>query len=213
MSRRSQSVKQAPVDAASIFRTADAYHNACGRLSLAIKGEAPLEKINSTGDPSFIIPAMMLSAFSSELYFKCIYAFENNGRKTFHHDLLELFKQCSQAMKNTICERWEVRVVNSEQTRQIKTLEPSYDPVLKTCLTEARETFERLRYYYETRFAFSPFRLGELPMVLREAIFEVKPEYLQLTPLIQNYFPGPEGESKPPRTFAENIGSSTLTKR
>ena len=111
MSRRSPQVKQAPVDAAEVFRTADAYHNACGRLSLAVSGEAPFERVNSLGDPSFMIPSMMLSAFSSELYFKCIYAFERNGAKTFDHDLLNLFKQCSQGVKDIIRERWDVRVI------------------------------------------------------------------------------------------------------
>lgn len=103
--------------------------------------------------------------------------------------------------------------MNSAQTQQIKAFDPSYHPVLKVRLTEARETFERLRYCYETNSEFSNFRLGELPMVLREAIFVVKPEYLKLTPIMQIYFPGPEGESKSPRTFADNIDSSTLIRR
>ena len=98
-------------------------------------------------------------------------------------------------------------------TRQIKGFDPSYEPILKVCLTEARRTFEDLRYFYENRSAFQNFRLGELPMVLREAILAVKPDYLALTPLMPNYFPGPEGESRPLRTFADGIGSSTIIKR
>ena len=106
-----------------------------------------------------------------------------------------------------------MRVTNSVETQQIKTLDPSYDPVLKVCLTEARATFERLRYFYEIDFLRSSFRLGELPMVLREAIFILKPEYRQLTPLMGNYFPGPEGESRTPRDFTENIDSSSLFRK
>jgi len=124
------------------------------------------------------LPLMVLTAFASELYFKCI-IFVETGKLTKGHYLYDLFQKLSPKSQRRLSELWDrVTAPREETLRKVeKDLGRTIPRDLRGNLIEGSKSFEDLRYLYERekpkKFLFN---LGDLPRPLRMLVLELKPD-------------------------------------
>ena len=77
------------------------------------------EHLRRTEDPQMMafvgLPSIVLSAFASELFFKCIHVLET-GSAPMGHNLFTLFKGLKSSTQKRITKRWDVAVASHEKT-------------------------------------------------------------------------------------------------
>jgi hypothetical protein len=122
---------------------------------------------------------MVLSAFASELYLKCLLCAEH-GKVPNEHNLKTLFLQLAQSTRRRIEELWDedikqphrkaifdrIRAIPGEENQQFNLL---------YALNISANAFSDLRYFYETQQAF--FILDEFPDILRKVTLENYPPW------------------------------------
>jgi hypothetical protein len=139
------------------------------------------------------VPVCVLSAFASELFFKCLVAIET-GSATKEHFLDNLLNQLSAKTQAIIEKHWDQR--RAERKKILDDLDrnsgKAWPRDLRANLEAGRDGFSLLRYFYEDKTGPFNFNLGDLPIVLREAVKELRPDW----------FPGP-AENKPHAIFVE----------
>jgi hypothetical protein len=158
-------------DCFKIFEHASHFHESDHRLRYTVPSDRP-ELI-----PLVAHPAMVLSAFASELYLKCLLCLE--GRKVPKtHNLKKLFQNLLPDTKGRLETLWEIENRKPERQRVfnvIRTLDGG-DKLrvdLLSVLDLGADAFEELRYICET--GRSIFLLSDFPNLLRTVIIERKP--------------------------------------
>lgn len=129
--------------------------------------------------------AMVLSAFTTELFLKCLICLETKLTPPSHH-LFELFEQLRPATKTKITHLWDTQILPVRDP-QWTFLENSQGNIFKIsrdlpgALTASSRAFEKIRYAYEPGSRDdSNFNVADLPRVLRRVILEMKPEWITL---------------------------------
>jgi hypothetical protein len=127
-------------------------------------------------------PAMMLSAFASELYLKCLLLVETPSSLVDHsHDLETLFRKLSTPTRKAIERDWDVSMATDDRRRvraAIKVITGEDVPVdLTWALSKGASAFVQLRYNHENERGGPKFLLGDFPQMLRRAVISMKPEW------------------------------------
>lgn len=127
---------------------------------------------------------MVLAAFNSELFLKCLICIETGLVPTGHY-LDGLFDQLSPETRARIEHIWKTEIV------------PLRDPMwtsieknfgngetlhrdLPSAIKAGRRAFEKMRYAYEPESKGSQFYIADLPRLLYYVILEKKPEWARL---------------------------------
>lgn len=129
--------------------------------------------------------SMVLSAFTTELFLKCILCIETTLTPQ-GHELFELFKQLKSPTKAKIIHLWDTQVVPAREP-QWKFLENSrfagaqkFKRDLPGALSASNRAFEKLRYGYEPGSQDAEFNIGDLPRILHRIILRMKPKWASL---------------------------------
>jgi hypothetical protein len=127
---------------------------------------------------------MVLSAFASELYLKCLLCLET-GKIPQTHNLKTLFDALSPETRQRLQELWDVDLHRPERQKviaHIRTL-PHSNKLrldLPSVIKLGAEAFRELRYFYESERSF--FLLSDFPNLLRAVILERMPWLEAISP-------------------------------
>src|SRR4051794_905199 len=128
------------------------------------------------------MPALVLSAFASETFLKCLIYLET-GRKESGHNLKDLFQKLDRPTKKRLETLWNEYASTQETfwdaAEKFAGVRAKRDHI--GCLAEGNKGFVEMRYSYEEN-AGSRFRLADFPRMLRTVILEKKPEWARLGP-------------------------------
>jgi hypothetical protein len=156
-------------DAKAIFAYAEGFFTAIDHLH---------RKLTPEEFDRVIWAAMTLSAFATELYFKCIIRLET-GKAPKGHYVHDFFLKLSPTTKLVLEQKWDAIILNRADI--LKKLDQQLaHPVprdLRSNLKEGNKGFELLRYAYEPGNAGFRFLLSDLPIALRRAILELQPTW------------------------------------
>jgi hypothetical protein len=121
-------------------------------------------------------PALILSAFASEIYLKCIICLET-GELAHGHHLKNLFRQIGPCTRRAIQQRWDA-YVSSPLKQRLYAKNGSPVPVdLDWTLSEGSSAFTFLRYIHEVDNLKTKFLLGDFPNILRDVIIQMRPQW------------------------------------
>ena len=139
---------------------------------------------SAAADPGVMMmvgtPVMVLSAFASEIFLKCLFCMET-GKASRGHHLKHLFDRLSKSTQHRIVERWDGTVVPLRKplwdaAQRGSKLEVPRD--FHSALKAGNNAFSQMRYSYEPdRAKQISFFLADLPLVLRYVILELMPEW------------------------------------
>jgi len=154
------------IDPAGIFQHADKFFRA-------------VEQLHHTSDRKrfvqIALPIMVLSAFASELFFKCLLCMET-ARIHRTHLLLDLFEKLSPKTQRRLEELWDQALLPRKATLDELDKSQIVPRDLRSNLASSTDTFRLLRYVYEPGPDLV-ISISDLPLVLRRAIIELKPEW------------------------------------
>jgi hypothetical protein len=124
------------------------------------------------------MPAMIISAFSAELFLKTILLLEEQRPPDVHH-LGTLFKRIkSHKTKRRIEKLWDASVAahaaDFEKNEKILGFPIPRD--LRTALHDCGDAFKTMRYAYED-FSKVKFYIGELAKIVQLVILEIRPDW------------------------------------
>lgn len=133
------------------------------------------EYVSTHGDP-----ILVLSAFASELFLKCLLAIERKPTSSRTHDLHLLFLKLSPGLQSRITVLWD-HVVWDQVARESfiyaqETLGATIPRDLISALKFGANTFVDLRYVYEKPRNINNIII-DLPLVLQRAIYEIYPNW------------------------------------
>jgi hypothetical protein len=121
--------------------------------------------------------SMVLNAFASELFLKCLLIIEQGDAPSTHR-LDILFRRVSHNRKRRIEELWNEHC----KSKVMFTCRQFGLPAdLPNAIVKCGDAFERLRYHYEDPEK-TIFYLHDLPWAVGKAILEIKPEWHQRMP-------------------------------
>jgi len=134
--------------------------------------------LRSVQDPQIAVavasPALVLSAFASELYLKSILIIEKGKAPGWHH-LKNLFDLVSPTIRKKVEQQW-IHHVSSPRTKRNTGQHVPTD--FNWALSAGAQAFVKLRYVHEDDGFGTKFLLGELPDMLRQVIIEeLKPAW------------------------------------
>jgi hypothetical protein len=167
------------IDPLQIYMHAFAFHvseNALGSITLTPNVQLAAQVVE---------PTMVLSAFTTELFLKCLVCLETSLTPQGHH-LFELFEQITSATQAKIIHLWDTQIV-PHRDPEWKFIESKkyhgdakFSRDLPGALSDSSRAFEQIRYSYEPNSRQSDFNIIDLPRVLRRVILEMKPEWANL---------------------------------
>lgn len=146
-----------PLDAKVIFHQACSFDYAVGLLITEMENKVRQPSSTPSMVTSLLVPIVVNSAFTVELFFKCLIA---SDTPTFHfssHDLSLLFQRINADDKRKIKEAY-TKNSNSylssvaqwpDSLAALKTLIKNEDHRFDTVLEESAKDFEKWRYLYE----------------------------------------------------------------
>lgn len=151
-----------------VFRQAEAFYQA-------------IDQLHRTSSPqrisAVVIPIVVLSAFASELFLKCLLSIET-GHVDRTHLLWDLFQKLSPATQARLCSAWDEnqagRVDVLDKLDQSNASALPRD--LPSCLEAGSDAFRLMRYIYEGGRDFA-YVLSDFPIVGRKVTLELKPEW------------------------------------
>ena len=125
------------------------------------------------------IPICVWSAFSSELFLKCLYHIEKGHLPGGIHLLDRLFAKLTPATQRRLEQLWdEMAIQRKEILDNIDRAEGRARPRdLRSNLAAGADGFRLIRYLYEGKGGNFDFNLSDLPIILRHRILELKPEW------------------------------------
>ena len=148
-----KNVPKKNLDARMIFNHAERFHWSNYRLR---------ETTDAAVSKLILIPALVLSAFASELYLKCLHCIDS--RKTpSGHSLESLFYALPEIRRKRIEVAWNEMMTDQEELLKVrdKKLGVKIPRDLPTALSHADRAFEQLRYEYEdSNLRAMPQRIG-----------------------------------------------------
>jgi hypothetical protein len=128
-------------------------------------------------------PALVLSAFASELYLKCLIALES-GHAAHGHDLAELFKDLTRQTQNNLEKSWTRYVSDPLRQRHYAAIAAlvgyQIPNDLRWTLKNCGSGFIDLRYIHEGD-GTSKFLLGDFPHLLRREVLLHRPMWEMMT--------------------------------
>jgi hypothetical protein len=146
-------------------------------FQLACKFAAAEQHLRHTSNPNagyMASPSMVMSAFTSELFLKCLLLLEGKDIARIH-SLNVLYQKLSPNQKRRIEEAW-----NREARPKVEQLNQKFGfdrpSDLPNALVTCGRTFEHMRYAYEDPDR-QAFYLGQLPAILWRAIVAIRPEW------------------------------------
>lgn len=169
---------KAGLDPCKIFDHATHFHASDHRLQNTVPFDKP-EQL-----PLVAHPSMVLSAFASELYLKCLLCIET-GLVPNTHNLKKLFDGLKPSTKSRLEALWDEHLKSPQRKKifdHLRTLPEGKNlrPDLEHALDLGADSFIELRYIYENGSVF--FLLGEFPNLLRQTILERFPELARPLP-------------------------------
>ncbi|HEY8096675.1 MAG TPA: hypothetical protein VIE65_11380 [Methylobacter sp.] len=150
-----------------------------------------LRKSVSADDPNQVMliahPSMMLSAFASELYLKCLLCIET-GKVHKGHDLKSLFLRLDLSTRKHLENLWNEDITRPERQKELNYIRqlPEGERLqldLRYALDIGANAFIELRYFYETKRSF--FILQNFPNILQKVIMEKSPPEWRYAPATQ----------------------------
>ena len=129
-------------------------------------------------------PSMVLCAFASELYLKCLLYVET-GKVPREHHLKSLFLRLDSSTKKRLEDLWNESLRSPDKQRGLDYIHglPEGDRLqsdLLYVLGIGSNAFEELRYFYETKRSY--FLLHDFPDMLHAVILERFPDWGFVTP-------------------------------
>jgi hypothetical protein len=161
------------LDPLKIFQHATRFHESDHRLRNTVPPNKP-EQI-----PLVVHPAMVLSAFASELYLKCLLCAEKNAVPD-GHNLKLLFEELEPTTQKALEELWNADAQQPHRQLTFNAIRSRPDGKnfredLQYALDVGADSFIELRYFYEKGVAY--FVLGEFPNMLRKVILDRFPAW------------------------------------
>jgi hypothetical protein len=164
---------KAALDPHKIFLHAFHFHESDHRLRNSVSSDNP--------DQIMLIahPSMVLSAFATELYLKCLLCIET-GRVPNEHNLKSLFLRLDLSTRKRLEDLWDEDIRHPERQKALGYIRrlPEGDQLqldLMYALDVGANAFIELRYLYETQS--SHFILSDFPNILRKVILERFPSW------------------------------------
>jgi HEPN domain-containing protein len=160
-------------DPTKLFHQAHSFRQAAQALSQQITG--------IEDGVVLMTPACVLSAFSCELFLKCLICIER-GSAPEGHDLLVLFKKLTAQTRKRLKDMWANHTLRYrdkvEETKRLTGV--TFETDLERALEAGRNAYTLLRYMHEgTHQKEYAFYLGALPQMLGHVAFELKPEWAE----------------------------------
>jgi hypothetical protein len=119
-------------------------------------------------------PTMVLSAFSAELFLKCILILETNEAPANIHKLHMLYRQLSSDARQRIEQIWDEECrAKLDGIARLHGHPTDLPGALLTCSA----AFEKLRYAYENQFNDVVYYVGDFPWILARYIAEIRPQW------------------------------------
>jgi hypothetical protein len=157
------------IDPAKIFEQAGCFYQAWNVLR-AIPRE------NDHAFVTLIEPLVVLGAFTTELFLKCLVCIET-GNAPRDHNLRRLFDHLSMEARTRIQNLWNSATIRrSKKWDELEKFGLSMPRDLPSALDKGSSAFERIRYSYEGKTEGVHFYLEDLPAILERLILEIKPE-------------------------------------
>jgi hypothetical protein len=126
--------------------------------------------METKGRPELVPPVCALAAFTIELMFKCLICIER-GSPPHGHDLLALFDDVSAPTRKRLEAKWADYV-----QRHRHPLIPR-EQELRSAIAKGRKGFELIRYWHEEPKEEFSFFLCDLPDMLVEVAYELRPDW------------------------------------
>jgi hypothetical protein len=123
---------------------------------------------------------MVLSAFASELYLKCLHRIDGNEILE-EHSLQKLYQALHPLRQKRIETLWDALMFEQKPLLDVRDQTVKLPRDLATALKDSDEGFIRIRYEYEDKNF--KFYLSDFPTVLRSTILEIKPSWHTPLPL------------------------------
>jgi hypothetical protein len=131
--------------------------------------------------PSVGAPTLVLAAFASELFFKCLFVIETGRPAPEIHELRKLFLLLSDAARAEIEQNWNQYNLMPQRITMYEAIERRAGrPIprdLRWSLRAGTDAFTALRYAHEEQHSNTTFFLGDLHMMVREAILIRRPQW------------------------------------
>jgi len=171
------------LDPLKIFKHATGFHQSYLRILNSIPSDAPQE-IKEQDVGLISMPTMALSAFTSELYFKCLLCVEIDEVPN-EHNLKFLFGLLKNETKREIDDLWDIDIRQPHRQPMIEYMRtlPKGDKVkldLRYALDVGADSFMDLRYFYEREQVY--FLLTDFPTILRKVILRRFPGWESALP-------------------------------
>jgi hypothetical protein len=146
----------------SVFEQAVGFHRALRIL---------MEKKDS---PELVPPVCALAAFTIELMFKCLICIER-GSPPHGHDLLALFDDVSAPTRKRLEAKW------TDYVQRYSNPVIPREQELRSAIAKGRKAFELVRYWHEEPKEDFAFYLCDLPDMLVEIAYELRPDWARRT--------------------------------
>ncbi len=161
------------LDPHEIFLHAYHFHESDHRLRKGLSSE-DIDEVALIAHPS-----MVLCAFASELYLKCLLCIET-GKVPREHHLKSLFLRLESSTRKRLEDLWNESLRRPERQRELNCIRklPEGDRLqfdLLYILGIGANAFEELRYLYETKRSY--FLLHDFPDMLHTVILERFPDW------------------------------------
>jgi hypothetical protein len=169
-----------------MFIVAETYRDACFVLCERLKAMSQVRKTDTRVWMYMHTPAVILSALSIEVYFKCLIAIET-GKAAWGHDLEKLFGKLDPAIQERLHREFEASTLRNPSWRLKKAMGIAAPSDLKSLLRKGKLAFEKVRYPYDYSPEELAFELGRLQIPTRNIILDRKPEWtciMSSTPVV-----------------------------
>jgi hypothetical protein len=132
--------------------------------------------------PSVASPAIILSAFASELYLKCILSLESGGRHILAtHELKTLYNDLRIDTRKRLEVMWaesNLKPMNVRARKAIAVVTGETIPEdLDWAISKANNAFVQLRYIHENDGNGVGFIIHDLPAMLKTVILDMQPTW------------------------------------
>jgi hypothetical protein len=165
------------IDPRIVFQHASRFHYGTGVLRLDIQQTTIAYHLQSY---------IMLSAFTSELYLKCLHALERGGSRLRTHDLCGIFEQLSDETRAFCVGEWDkVTAYYTGRLFLLNGQQLKMPDDLRTELAATGKIFQDIRYFYEGTESARHWYLSPLPDILRSRILDLRPEWKDESFLMQ----------------------------
>jgi hypothetical protein len=156
------------------YTAKDIYNTANNFLAAANVLNEKLSETNDIG--TYIAPIITNTAFSIELYLKCIYMIEKGQPAPNIHHLDKLYRKLSKESRDMIEAIYDMLVPQSQTLMVLKQKVPEMKTDLDSVLKEMSSAFIKWRYSFEGNITGFP-ASGPIIDALRSRIKMLKPEW------------------------------------